>query len=51
MALIRLVLVPAIMTLLGGASWYLPRWLERLLPTAQTAADHEPRPQEAALFP
>jgi RND superfamily putative drug exporter len=32
--LIRLVLVPAIMTLFGRANWYLPSWLGRLLPTA-----------------
>ena len=31
--LIRLVVVPAAMALLGRANWYLPRWLERVLPT------------------
>jgi RND superfamily putative drug exporter len=30
--LIRLVLVPAIMQMLGDANWWLPRWLGRLLP-------------------
>ncbi len=30
--LVRMVLVPAAMTLLGDASWWLPRWLDRLLP-------------------
>lgn len=29
---VRLMLVPAIMHLLGGAAWWLPRWLDRLLP-------------------
>ena len=29
---IRLVLVPAVMRLLGPANWWLPRWLDRLLP-------------------
>jgi RND superfamily putative drug exporter len=29
---VRLVLVPATMTLLGRWNWYLPRWLERVLP-------------------
>jgi RND superfamily putative drug exporter len=29
---IRLVLVPATMALLGRANWYLPRWLDRILP-------------------
>jgi uncharacterized membrane protein YdfJ with MMPL/SSD domain len=30
--LVRLVLVPAVMELLGGANWWLPGWLARLLP-------------------
>jgi RND superfamily putative drug exporter len=29
---IRLVLVPATMSLLGDWNWWLPRWLDRLLP-------------------
>ena len=31
--LVRLVLVPATMKLLGDANWWLPGWLDRLLPT------------------
>jgi len=27
-----LVLVPATMELLGGKNWWLPRWLDRILP-------------------
>jgi RND superfamily putative drug exporter len=30
--LVRLVLVPATMALLGSRNWYLPRWLDRVLP-------------------
>jgi RND superfamily putative drug exporter len=30
--IVRLVLVPAAMTLLGDANWWMPRWLDRLLP-------------------
>lgn len=30
--LVRLVLVPATMTVMGAANWWLPRWLDRLLP-------------------
>lgn len=30
--LVRIVLVPATMVLLGHANWWLPRWLERVLP-------------------
>ncbi|MDI6908557.1 MMPL family transporter [Nocardioides sp.] len=37
---VRLVLVPATMTLLGRWNWWLPAWLDRLLPTIQ-AERHE----------
>jgi uncharacterized membrane protein YdfJ with MMPL/SSD domain len=30
--LVRMVLVPATMSLLGKANWWLPRWLDRVLP-------------------
>jgi RND superfamily putative drug exporter len=30
--LVRLVLVPTTMSLLGSANWWLPGWLDRLLP-------------------
>ncbi len=30
--IVRLVLVPALMTLLGDANWWMPRWLDRVLP-------------------
>ncbi len=29
---VRMTLVPAVMTLLGRRAWYLPRWLDRVLP-------------------
>lgn len=31
--IVRLVLVPATMKLLGDANWWIPRWLDRALPT------------------
>jgi RND superfamily putative drug exporter len=40
--LIRLVVVPASMAVLGRATWYLPQWLDRVLPHLEphgTAAD------------
>jgi RND superfamily putative drug exporter len=37
--LVRMVLVPALMELLGAANWWLPRWLARILPAAEA-----PRP-------
>ena len=30
--LVRMLLVPATMELLGSRNWWLPRWLDRLLP-------------------
>ena len=30
--IVRIVLVPATMELLGNANWWLPRWLDRILP-------------------
>jgi RND superfamily putative drug exporter len=30
--LVRMTLTPAVMSLLGEKAWYLPRWLDRLLP-------------------
>ena len=29
---VRMTLIPAVMALLGERAWWLPRWLERLLP-------------------
>jgi RND superfamily putative drug exporter len=31
--IVRMVLVPATMKLMGTANWWLPHWLDRLLPT------------------
>ncbi|GAA3588411.1 MMPL family transporter [Kribbella ginsengisoli] len=30
--IVRMTIVPAVMALLGRSAWYLPRWLDRLLP-------------------
>jgi uncharacterized membrane protein YdfJ with MMPL/SSD domain len=38
--IVRGLLVPAVMGLLGERNWYLPRWLDRVLPEVT----HEPRP-------
>ena len=39
--IVRLVLVPATMTLLGDANWWLPRWLERVLPARRPQSEAE----------
>jgi RND superfamily putative drug exporter len=36
--IVRMVLVPSIMQLLGRANWWLPGWMQRLLPGAVVAA-------------
>ncbi|MGW3622199.1 MMPL family transporter [Streptomyces sp. NPDC000880] len=38
---VRLLLVPAVMTLLGRAAWWTPRWLDRILPHVDTEGVHE----------
>ena len=40
--LVRLVLVPAVMELLGRANWWLPGWLDRLLPRTSVSEDEIP---------
>jgi putative drug exporter of the RND superfamily len=50
-SLVRMILVPAIMSLLGAHAWWLPRWLQPVVPNLQleTAADvPEPRPASAS---
>ena len=39
--LVRMVLVPAAMSLLGHRAWWLPAWLDRLLPTIDLEGGHE----------
>ena len=34
-SLVRMVLVPAIMSLLGEHAWWMPRWLEPVVPRLQ----------------
>ncbi|MBC7274847.1 MAG: MMPL family transporter [Streptomyces sp.] len=36
---VRMVLVPATMTLLGRANWWLPEWLDRMLPRGPVGTD------------
>jgi RND superfamily putative drug exporter len=40
--IVRMTLVPALLTLLRERSWYIPRWLDRLLPNLTIEAPHEP---------
>lgn len=36
---VRMVFIPAVMSLLGEKAWYLPRWLDRLLPDVDVEGD------------
>ena len=40
--LVRMVLVPGTMVLLGRANWWLPRWLDRILPTIDIEGETTP---------
>ncbi len=44
---VRMVLVPAVMQLLGERNWWLPRWLDRLVPEARLEAPSAPAPAPA----
>jgi RND superfamily putative drug exporter len=39
--IVRLTLVPAFLTMLGEKAWYMPRWLDRLLPNITIEPPHE----------
>jgi len=45
--IIRTVLVPAAMQLFGGANWWLPDWLDRVLPHLSFEPPNQPHPQSA----
>jgi RND superfamily putative drug exporter len=38
-SLVRLVLVPSVMELLGRANWYMPRWVDRIVPALGVEVD------------
>ena len=38
---VRMTLVPAFLTLMGEKSWYIPRWLDRLLPDITIEPPHD----------
>ncbi len=59
-SLVRMVLVPSVMELLGRANWYMPRWLDRVVPRLGVEVDVDgpvvdggvgERPVEAPLIP
>jgi RND superfamily putative drug exporter len=40
--IVRMLLVPATMELLGDRNWWLPRWLDRLLPNIDVEGHADP---------
>ena len=47
-SIVRMILVPAVMSLLGDAAWWLPRWLDRIMPDLQLEGPiEEPNPHRA----
>ncbi|CAM2983383.1 MMPL family transporter [Skermania piniformis] len=50
---VRMVIIPAVMALLGDRAWYLPRWLDRILPDVDIEGsklvDAPPRDDEREL--
>jgi putative drug exporter of the RND superfamily len=45
---VRMTLVPAFLTLMGEKSWYIPRWLDRLLPDLTIEPPHDGERREPA---
>jgi uncharacterized membrane protein YdfJ with MMPL/SSD domain len=45
--LVRLILVPAAMKLMGAWNWWMPSWLDRALPDLSFEGSSEPEPAEA----
>ncbi|GAA0916810.1 RND transporter [Virgisporangium aurantiacum] len=48
---VRMLLVPAVMALLGRGNWWIPRWLDRILPTVNVEGGRRPRAAEPAPVP
>lgn len=42
--IVRMVLIPAVLYLLGEKAWWLPRWLDRLLPNVDVEGERLDRP-------
>lgn len=46
---VRLFIVPGVMALLGKSAWYLPKWLDRLLPNLDVEGEEVMKIVEAKL--
>jgi len=51
-SIVRMVLVPSVMTILGNRAWWLPRWMDRLIPNLDLeGSDRRPPVPEAVAGP
>jgi RND superfamily putative drug exporter len=48
---VRVMLLPAAMALLGRRAWWLPRWLDRALPMIHVEGSAPPRPARRMAMP
>jgi RND superfamily putative drug exporter len=51
--IVRMIVSPALMALLGDRAWWIPKWLDRVLPDISLEGHHDdraPRPQERLEF-
>jgi putative drug exporter of the RND superfamily len=48
--IIRMLLVPAVMHLIGPANWAMPTWINRILPNLSVEVDEEPDPDPSELI-
>ena len=46
--IVRLLLVPATMELLGDKNWWIPKWLDRILPRIDVEGHYEVAPEETS---
>ncbi|GIF76467.1 MMPL family transporter [Asanoa siamensis] len=44
-SIVRMILVPAILAILGDRSWWIPRWLDRILPRLDIEGAPPPKPE------
>ncbi|GIF69494.1 hypothetical protein Ais01nite_75290 [Asanoa ishikariensis] len=44
-SIVRMILVPAILALLGDRAWWIPRWLDRILPRLDIEGEQPPKPE------
>jgi membrane protein YdfJ len=47
--IVRLTIVPAVMTLLGRSAWYMPKWLNRIMPNIDVEGETVMKKTEAKL--